>query len=197
MSSVCSAAISCYLEPWSHRVAVLVEANSVIIRTQAIRERYTGGWNEFAEAVPNGTLCTDDDVARVGFMNPDDCESYVASLERRGLTFLRDGQSQDIAVAIQTDGIIVPCDWLEFGRIDVAPGQTVATVRLKGTASRQVHCPENWRYEKSLSRQFAVLPPEQVDKSLTFLRHENGLDVYRNALTRQEVYIGRPDIETK
>ena len=49
-------------------MAVLVEANSVIIRTQAIRERYTGGWNEFAEAVPNGTL----DVARVGFMNPDD-----------------------------------------------------------------------------------------------------------------------------
>ena len=77
-------------------MAVLVEANSVIIRTQAIRERYTGGWNEFAEAVPNGTL----DVARVGFMNPDDCESYIASLERRGLTFLRDGQSQNIAVAI-------------------------------------------------------------------------------------------------
>ncbi len=97
-------------------MAVLFEANSVIIRTQAIRERYTGGWNEFAEAVPNGTLCTDDDVARVGFMNPDDCESYVASLERRGLTFLRDGQSQDIAVAIQTDGIIVPCvGWAPSG----------------------------------------------------------------------------------
>ena len=77
-------------------MAVLVEANSVIIRTQVIRERYTGGWNEFAEAVPNGTL----DVARVGFMNPDDCESHIASLERRGLTFLRDGQSQNIAVAI-------------------------------------------------------------------------------------------------
>jgi hypothetical protein len=70
-------------------------------------------------------------------------------------------------------------------------------VQLKGTANRQVHCPENWRHEKSLSRQFAVLPPERVDKSLTFLRHENGLDVYRSALTGQEVYIGRPDIETK
>ncbi len=90
-------------------MAVLVKANSVIIRVQAIRDRYTGGWNEFAEAVPNGTLCSDDDEVRVGFMNPDDCESYIASLERHGLTFLRDGQSQDIAVAIHTDGITVPC----------------------------------------------------------------------------------------
>ncbi len=178
-------------------MAVLVEANSVIVRVQAIRERYAGGWNEFAEAVPNGTLCTDDDVARVGFMNPDDCAAYIAGLESHGLTFLDDGQSQDIAVAPQTDGITVPCDWLEFGQFDIAPGQRIAVAQLKGTASRQIFCPQNWAYEKSLSRQYAVVPPEHVEKSLTFLRRENGLDVYRNALTGQEVYIGRPDIETK
>ena len=30
-----------------------------------------------------------------------------------------------------------------------------------------------------------------VDKSLTFLRHENGLDVYLNAVTGTEVFVGR------
>ena len=116
-------------------MAVLVEANSVIVRMQAIRDRYAGGWSEFADAVPNNTLCSDDEIARVGFMNPNDCDSYIGSLERSGLTFLRDGQSEDIAVAVQTDGITVPCEWLEFVRIEVAPGQLVAGVRLKkGTA---------------------------------------------------------------
>ncbi len=125
-------------------MAVLVEANSVIVRMQAIRDRYAGGWSEFADAVPNNTLCSDDEIARVGFMNPNDCDAYIGNLERSGLTFLRDGQSQGIAIAVQTDGITVPCEWLEFVRIEVAPGQLVAAVRLKkGTASRQVHSPEN------------------------------------------------------
>ncbi|MGD0332170.1 MAG: hypothetical protein ABSA90_02815 [Xanthobacteraceae bacterium] len=53
----------------------------------------------------------------------------------------------------------------------------------------------NQRYENSLSRQNVIVPPEQVDRSLKFLRHENGLDVYRNNLTGQEVFIGRPKIE--
>jgi hypothetical protein len=164
---------------------------------QAIRDRYAGGWSEFAETVPNNTLYSDDEIARVGFMNPNDCDTYIAGLERHGLVFLRDGQSQDIAIAVQTDGITVPCDWLEFVHVDVAAGQTVAAARLKGTGIRQIYCPENWSYEKSLSRQFAVVPAEHLDKSLTFLRHENELDVYRNALSDEEVYIGRRHLETK
>jgi hypothetical protein len=179
-------------------MAVLVEANSVIVRMRAIRDRFAGGWSKFADAVPNNTLCSDDEIARVGFMNPNDCDAYIGNLERSGLTFLRDGQSRDIAIAVQTDGITVPCEWLEFVRIEVAPGQAVAAVRLKkGTASQQVRCPENWSYEKSLSRQFAVLPADHLDKSLTFLRHENGLDVYLNALTGEEVYIGRPNLKAE
>lgn len=174
---------------------VLVEANSVIVRVQAIHDRYAGGWNAFDEAAPNNTLCSDGDVARVGFMNPNDGEVYIAGLERHGLTFLRDGQSRDIAFAVQSEGITVPCDWLEFAQIAIAPGQHVSAVWLKGAAGARVICPVGWTYEKSLSRQYAVVPPQQIDKSLTFLRHEAGLDVFRNALTGEEVYIGRPDIK--
>jgi hypothetical protein len=178
-------------------VPVLVEANSVIIRVPAIRERYAGGWTAFDDGVPNNTLCSDDEVARVGFMDPNDAEAYVAALQRHGLVFMRDGQCQDIAVALQTDGLVTPCDWLEFGHIDIAPGKRVAAVQLKGTTSAGVACPQNWTYEKSLSRQYAVVPPQHIDKALQFLRHDNGLDVYRDSLTGQEVYIGRPAIEGK
>jgi len=59
-----------------------------------------------------------------------------------------------------------------------------------------VFCPERWRFERSLSRQYAAVPPQHVGRSLTFLRHDNGLDVYRDALTGKEVYIGRPKIKT-
>jgi hypothetical protein len=110
---------------------------------------------------------------------------------------LRDGQSRDIAFAVQGGGLTVPCDWLTYGAVELKPGETVAAVWLKGKPIRQVSRPQGWTYEKSLSRQFAVVPPEHVEKSLKFLRHQDGLDVYLNVLTGTEVLIGRPEIETK
>jgi len=172
-------------------MTVLVEANSVIVRVPAIRDRYPGGWPAFDDNVPNNTLCSDGELARVGFMNPNDRESFVGGLQRNGLTFSGDGKSQDIAMADQTDGLTVPCDWLEFIHVEMRPGQIVAAVRLKGMAIGEVFCPPGWSYEKSLSRQYSVVPPEHVQKSLKFLRHQDGLDVYFNLLTGTEVYIGR------
>jgi len=67
---------------------------------------------------------------------------------------------------------------------------------VKGTSTTQVFCPEGWSYERSLSRQFVVVPPQQVDKALKFLRHQSGLDVYLNELTGEEVFIGRPKLKT-
>ena len=53
--------------------------------------------------------------------------------------------------------------------------------------------PDEWTFERSLSRSFGYAPEAHRDKSLRFLRHENGLDVYLNALTGTEVYVGRTD----
>jgi hypothetical protein len=38
---------------------VLVEANSIIVRVAAVRERFKGGWAAFVDDVPNSTLCGD------------------------------------------------------------------------------------------------------------------------------------------
>ena len=176
---------------------VLVEGTSPIIRVQTIHDRYAGGWTAFADDVPNNTLCSDKELARVGFMMPQDCEAFVGLLERRGLTFLRDGQCQDIAVAVQDSGLTAPCDWLEVGRIELKPGQTVMAVRLKGTTIQNVFCPANWTYEKSLSRQYVVAPVESGETSLKFLRRDGRLDVYLDLSTGREVFVGRPDVGSK
>ncbi len=65
-------------------MAVLVEAISVIVRRDAVNLRFSGGWREFLAIVPNSTLCSDEDLARVGFMSPLDIEAFVAFLERGG-----------------------------------------------------------------------------------------------------------------
>ena len=72
-------------------MAVLVEAISVIVRRDAIDRRFSGGWREFLNAVPNNTFCADEDLARVGFMTPQDVEAFVRRLDCGGLTFVRKG----------------------------------------------------------------------------------------------------------
>jgi hypothetical protein len=170
---------------------ILVEANSIIVRVDAIHARFKGGFAAFADDVPNSTLCSDDEIARVGFMNPNDGSNYIDRLVGFGLVFKNGEQCADIGVAIQGDGLALPCDWLDYGTIEIAPGQTVCAAWLKDSASRQVFCPERWSYERSLSRQYVATPPQHVGASLTFLRHEDGIDVYRDASTGKEVFIGR------
>ena len=46
------------------------------------RDRYDGGWIEFCDGVPNGTLYCDDELVHVGFMVDADADNYIAQLER-------------------------------------------------------------------------------------------------------------------
>ncbi len=177
-------------------MAVLVEATSVIIRVQAIHDRYPGGWQSFVQELMNQTFCSDNELARIGFMNPDDCKTSVGSLDRHGIIFLKDGRSQDLVVADQLRGFTVACDWADFGRVGIRPGQTVSAVQLRDTANRQVFCPDDWKYEGSLSQQFGFVPTGTEHKSLRFLRHEQGLDVYLNLVTGKEVYVGRTGVRS-
>jgi hypothetical protein len=172
-------------------MAVLIEATSIIIRVQAIHDRYSGGWESFVQKIPNQTFCSDNELARIGFMTPDDCKSFVDDLECHRIIFLKDGRSQDVIVADQLRGFTVPCDWADFGQVELKRGQTVSAAQLRGTTRRQVFFPEGWIYEGSLSQKFGFVPTETEQKSLRFLRHEQGLDVYLNLMTGKEVYVGR------
>jgi len=174
-------------------MAVLVEAISVIISVSAIEEKFPGGWTEFKAMVPNQTLCSDTEIARVGFMEPSDVEDFITKLTNGFLKFLMDGRAIDIAVVDQQRGLTVQCDWLEVGHVDLG-GNTahrVAAARLVNSDISQIDTPDNWQFEGSLSHTFGFSPTESRKAGLKLLRVENGLEVYLNELTGQEVYVGR------
>jgi hypothetical protein len=52
-------------------VAVLIEAICVVVRRDSIDRSFNGGWAGFCSCVPNATLCTDEKLARIGFMDPE------------------------------------------------------------------------------------------------------------------------------
>ena len=155
-------------------MAVLIEANSVIIRAEALIARFAGGWAAFKERVPNQTLCTDNEIVRVGFVFPDDVEPFIGMLERNGLIHLREGEAIDIAVAVQLRGIDWRCSWLELGHVDLGndPRRRIAACRLPGIASKQIVTPPGWEFEGSLSQIYGVACSEHKPT------HQNGLDSY-------------------
>jgi hypothetical protein len=173
-------------------MAILIEAISLVIRSDSILNIFPGGWDGFKNVVPNQTLCADNEIARVGFMSPQDVESFVKRLQRNGLEFLREGEAIDIAVADQMRGLTSKCSWLEFGHINIGgTGSRVAVCRLVGSQAMEVVTPPGWQFEGSLSSTFGFVPSEHAENGMDFLGHENGLDVYFNPLTGKEVYVGR------
>jgi len=173
-------------------MAILIEGISVVIRAEALLKKYRGGWNAFLAIVPNNTLCSDNELTRVGFMTPQDVGAFVNKLEQAGLEFLRSGNAVDLVVVDQLRGSTTPCNWIEFGHINMgANGNKVAACRLTGSQLMQIVTPDGWKYEGSLSASHGFVANEDVNKNLEFLRSENGVDVYLDKNTGKEVYVGR------
>jgi hypothetical protein len=154
-------------------MAVLVEATSVVLRRDSIARLYPSGWEAFVVAVPNATLCYDDDIARVGFLSPFEVERYVKDLQRCGLEFMDNGKYVDVAIVDQRQGLVSKCDWLEFGRFPMGTGQMsacwlfvgprmAAGIHMKGT-SMDISTPPGWQFEGSLSQSFRFIPTTEAD----------------------------------
>jgi hypothetical protein len=174
-------------------MAVLVEAISVIVRAERIADKFPGGWERFRGECPNDTVCTDGELVRVGFMVPHDVKSFIEHLSTRGLTHLANGVAQDIVVADQQRGFTSVCEWAEFGRVDLhgERGNQVAMCRLTGSTVAELVTPDGWAYDGSISSKFGFVESGSVPEFLDFLRHENGLDIYRDLKTGKEVYVAR------
>jgi hypothetical protein len=95
-------------------MAVLADAIYVIIRVDSIEAKFPCGWDAFTGWVQNSTLCVDREVARVGFMSPDDTTSFIDELEERGLQYLESGHAIDIVLTDQRRGFAASCNWAEF-----------------------------------------------------------------------------------
>jgi hypothetical protein len=180
-------------------MAVLAEGISVMIRCDRLLAAFGNDWDAFKAIVPNQTLCADNELIRIGFMSPADAEIYVGKLCQRGLIYIADGTAKDLVVVDQLHGPLARCEWIEFGHVNL-DGYTkrrVAACRLKGSTQMVVITPEGWTFEESLTASFGFTPNTHLEKSLTFLRHENGLDIYRSQLTGKEVYVARSGFGNK
>jgi hypothetical protein len=174
-------------------MAVLIEAISVVVKLGAVFGRFPGAWDGFKAVVPNRTLCSDNELARIGFMTPDDVERFTKELRSNHLIHLRDGQAIDVVVVDQQAGPTSKCSWIEFGHLNLGgnPKTRVAACRLQGSSTMQVFTPEGWEFENSLSHTYGFVPSGAEARSLTFLRRQDGLDVFRNELTGRDAYVGR------
>jgi hypothetical protein len=183
-------------------MAVLVEGISVIVRRDSIGSRLNGGWNHFLANIPNQTLCFDDEIARVGFMTPRDVEIFTDLLISQGLVFLKDREAIDIAVVDQLQGPTTSCHWLEFMRTDYqGDGEILVCWFFEGerpyegiylkNKNMELHFPNGWNYESSLSKQFKFIPPKEMPSRYKLLRRENGVDVFLDLETGEEVFLGR------
>lgn len=170
---------------------VLVEAISVIVRRDAIDRSCPGGWKGFLSLVPNGTLCMDAQIARVGFMNPIDVRGFAAILVKNGLTAMTPSNSfADFVVIDQHSGPTAPCDWIEYLRIPFETG-TIGLARLKGNTDTTLVCPQGWTFLTSLSHSSTFRPGVEPGDDYEFIRTQNGVDVYRHKTTGREVFVGR------
>lgn len=191
-------------------MAVLCEAISVVVRTAALNERFSGGREAFLAVVPNATYCGDGELERVGFMSPDDVGDFIALLEQRGLRFLDAGDEAkgalDLAVVDQQRGPTTAVTWLGFTRMTLDAFQKdVSTAWLyQGDqpgygapvpeGGLDVYVPDGWTYEGSMSESVNFVPTEEVESRLKYLREEGGLQVYLDRETGKELFLGRPRI---
>ena len=172
---------------------VLVEAISLVVRRDAIDEHITQGWSGFTSCAPNQTLCTDGELARVGFMAPDHVGEFIETLERHGLQFMSDGKCVDMSVVDQREGPTTACEWLKFGQLPVEGG-VVSACWLDGSpnaAGLSVAVPEGWTYIGSLSHDFKFTPTDKVNSELEFIRSDEAVDVYRDRNSGEELFVAK------
>jgi len=174
-------------------MAVLAEAISVIIKMQSIIHKFPGGWEEFTSYVPNKTLCADGEIIRVGFMDSIDVEEYINFLETNGLIYIDNNQARDIIVVDQIKGPLVDCHWIEFGTIDIGRDimQKISACRITGSKIKDIVLPENWQYDKSLSKEYLITETDDIDRRMVLLERKDGLRKYFDLKSGKTLYVGR------
>lgn len=187
---------------------VLCECISVIIKCSSIERYFKGGMDAFYKIIPNDTARSDGELFGVGFMNPMPVKSFIDVLENSGLQFqqskgfslkrLKNRSQNDIVVVDQFMGPTTDCDWIEFSQFPVGENNTMVSAcwLFEGTrfglgpqiSEEQLNnlaVPHGWTPDQTESISFH---PDYESDRFTFLRHENGLDVYLESATGKEHY---------
>lgn len=178
---------------WGMKMAVLVEAISVVIRCESIAKKFFGGVERFMATLPNSTLCSDGELACINFMVPADVRKYVEYLVEQGLVFKKSDTAVDLAVVDQNRGMISECKWAIFGKTDWNndPRFPISVCQYVPSNIQHVVVPEGWAYESSLSSTSKFIDEENIPSDLKFVRREGKLDILCDENTGQEFFVRR------
>jgi hypothetical protein len=198
-----------------NKMAILAEALSVIIKDKSIESKYIGGGGSFINSIPNATHCTDGEIHRISFMDPQDLEDYMRSLEQNGLIYLINEQSIDFTIVDMVKGPTKNCNWLGFSRKKFFSGQTelkkceedfsivwlLPIIGIHGiptdkNGKLEIITPPYWTPDKALYG-YTIVAPDEKDKRLVELGTENGVTKYLDTETGKIGYVGRPEIKSK
>ena len=149
-------------------MAVLVEGISVLVRKDSVRDKMIGGEARFRLLIPNAMFCEDDQLARVGFLDPTDVGSFIDELTDVGLVAVENDKFVDIAVCDQQTGCTLKCDWIEFCHLPIEGGKVGAAWLFEGerifagihmqSTSIELAMPPGWQFKDSLSDKFQFIP---------------------------------------
>jgi len=173
-------------------MAVLVECISVVVPVSVLKRSYPGGERGYSADAPNATYCCDGGVTRVGFMASPDVQMFARRLSNLGIEYLVDERARDLVVVDQHDGILAPCDWLEFGTAELFDAGTISMVALRGEQMKRVAFPVGWEWGRSMSNPAQAKIIRKAERAEhAVVRREGKMDVVRGP-DGTETYLGRP-----
>ena len=158
-------------------MAVLTEMYSVVIRVPTLVTRYPGGVESYATDCPNATFCSDGEVCRVGFMSWADTDAFMRSLRPYDISM----ETGTAAIIREDKGLLQPCDWLEFQRIDGTP-----LGKLAGSGVDVLVAPPGW-----VPGRHRVLTTEAELRQQERVSDHDGVTTYRNRASGEELHVGR------
>jgi hypothetical protein len=169
-------------------MAVLIEAVSFIARRDRLDECWPRGSQGFIADSPNESVCADEYLVRIGFMGPATMRAFIGGCVVQGLKhFEADGYACDFVTVDQVVGLITPCNWLDVGYVDYK-GHQIRAARWVGDESPYIIFPDEWSLEQHLHFGNTRYQPEDPPSHFEFIRDDDGLYLYRDTRTGQEVW---------
>ena len=166
-------------------MAVLIEAENVVIRNATAERILPGGLPAYEKQCPNRTFCTDGQISRVGFMTRADAVAYIDHLAALGFSRPTAAGSPEVALVGEVGGLAFPCDWLQLGQMSLGSNGKMKFAWLRGADVTSVVAPPGWK-----PAQTTPLSAERLAE-LEYLGTKDHLDVYRDRKTGQLSYVAR------
>jgi tetratricopeptide (TPR) repeat protein len=158
-------------------MAIPIEGYSVVAQRSRIQHLLDAG------QIPllNATVLADDHLWRCSFMTSDDANHFVKSLASLGLV-TSVGPDSDVVVVSEFDRSVEPyCEWLQM-----AEWEKAVIAWLVGTEPRTIVAREGWDPKVGSGLTFRA-----GTDGLEFVRLDGNVEVYRDKISRKELFIGR------